>query len=413
MPRDTSMDSSLALLKEGYNFVGNRCKRLDTDIFATRLLMQETVCMQGEEAARLFYTGKHLTRKGAIPRAAQKTLTGKGAVMIADGAQHRSRKQMLMSMMTPERIGVLGELVAEEWGQRIPAWETKDKVLLFDEMQQILFCAACRWCGVALEESEIVWRTFEFGMLIDGAGGVGPRHWQARSARQSAERWLAQMVAQTRAGELAPPQESGLHKVSFHREPEAGLLGPRQASVVLINVIRPIVAIARFITFAATALHQYPENKSRIADREEGFLDCFVHEVRRMYSFFPIVAARVGEDFEWKGYHFSKGTRVILDLYGTCHDRRIWNQPEQFNPNRFREWDGGRFNFVPQGGGDHYSDHRCAGEWVTIELMRIAVLTLAKHLEYEVPQQDLKVDLRRMPMLTNSRFVMQRVRLRR
>jgi hypothetical protein len=37
VPRDPTLDSSLALLKEGYAFIWNRCKQFDTDLFHARI----------------------------------------------------------------------------------------------------------------------------------------------------------------------------------------------------------------------------------------------------------------------------------------------------------------------------------------------------------------------------------------
>lgn len=79
-------------------------------------------------------------------------------------------------------------------------------------------------------------------------------------------------------------------------------------------------------------------------------------------------------------------------------------------PQRFRGWDGDAFSFIPQGGGDHHTGHRCAGEWLTIELMKVAVRSLTRTITYEVPEQDLAVRLSRMPALPQSRFVIRSVR---
>jgi fatty-acid peroxygenase len=103
------------------------------------------------------------------------------------------------------------------------------------------------------------------------------------------------------------------------------------------------------------------------------------------------------------------GTWMILDLYGTNHDPRIWGDPAVFRPERFRDWNGSAFNFIPQGGGDHATDHRCAGEWATIDLLRRATQLLTTAMRYKVPQQDLKIDLSHMPTLPNSRFVISNV----
>ncbi len=75
----------------------------------------------------------------------------------------------------------------------------------------------------------------------------------------------------------------------------------------------------------------------------------FVQEVRRFYPFFPFVAARVKQDFTWNGYQFTEGTLTLLDLYGTNHDQKLWEHPNMFYPERFAQWQGSPFSFIPQG----------------------------------------------------------------
>jgi fatty-acid peroxygenase len=175
-------------------------------------------------------------------------------------------------------------------------------------------------------------------------------------------------------------------------------------------ILRPTVAVSVYMTFAAHALHQYPRCREEARAGADGSTERFVQEVRWFYPFFPSVVARVRNDFEWKGYPFPGGTRVLLDLYGTNHDPRAWEAPEEFRPERFRYWDGSPFNFIPQGGGDHAVNHRCPGEWITIELMKVALSFLAGSLSYDVPEQDLRINLSRLPALPRSRFVISSVR---
>ena len=99
-----------------------------------------------------------------------------------------------------------------------------------------------------------------------------------------------------------------------------------------------------------------------------------------------------------------------MDLYGTNHDPALWDAPETFEPERFVGWQGDPYTLIPQGGGDHDFNHRCAGEWLTIAVMKEAVNVLAK-MTYDVPPQDLTVDLSQMPARPESRFVIDRVRL--
>lgn len=107
------------------------------------------------------------------------------------------------------------------------------------------------------------------------------------------------------------------------------------AAVELLNVIRPVVAIAVYLTFVAHALHRYPHCRHGLRSGDAEYREWFVQEVRRFYPFFPAVVARVRQDFEWRGYAFPAGRRVMLDLYGTDHDVRLWQAPETFRPERF------------------------------------------------------------------------------
>ncbi len=130
--------------------------------------------------------------------------------------------------------------------------------------------------------------------------------------------------------------------------------------------------------------------RERLANGDEEFLDLFVEEVRRFYPFFPAVLAKVRRSYEWRGYLFPEGRRVMFDLYGTNHDARNWRNPDRFHPERFADNAPTPFNLVPQGGDSHHLNHRCAGEWITIDLIKDAVRFLTREVRYEVPRQDLR-----------------------
>jgi fatty-acid peroxygenase len=410
MPRDPTLDATLLLARDPYGYISKRCRCYQSDVFQTRLLLQETICMMGTEAAELFYNAQRFMRSGAAPQRITKTLFGQGGVQGLDDEPHRQRKQMFMSLMTPDGIGSLAEMTADWWRIYAGQWAAKDRVVLYDESQEILCRAVCTWAGVPLPEPDVRRRTQELTELFDHAGASGPKHWLARLARRRADKWLGSLIDEIRAGRLKPPEQSAAHIIAWHREPNGGLLDRHTAAVELNNVLRPVVAVSVFITVAALALQQHPTCQGRLQAGDNDYVELFVQEVRRFYPFFPFVAARVRNYFEWKGYNFPQGRRVLLDLYGTNHDARAWEDPEEFRPERFRHWDGSAFNFIPQGGGDHYLGHRCLGEWITIELMKVALRFLAGRLTYDVPEQDLKLDRSRMPALPRSRFIITNVK---
>jgi fatty-acid peroxygenase len=398
------------LALDPYEFISKRCRRYQSDVFETRLVLRKTICMMGTEAAELFYTSPHFVRSGAAPERLTKTLFGRGGVQALDDEPHRHRKQMFMSLMTPDRIEALAERTADGWRTYAGKWALMDKVVLYDEAQEILCQAVCAWAGVPLPEADVQRRTRELTALFDQAGSFGPKHWGARLARRRADQWLEGLIEEVRNGRTKPPEQSAAYVIAWHRGLDGKLLDQRVASVELNNVLRPTVAISVFITLAALALQRYPACRQRLQAGEDGYAELLVQEVRRFYPFFPFVMARVRHGFEWKGYNFPPGRRVLLDLYGTNHDARTWEDPEEFRPERFLQWDGSPFNFIPQGGGSHDLHHRCPGEWITIELMKVALNFLARRLTYEIPEQDLRVDHSRLPALPRSRFIITNVR---
>ncbi len=131
---------------------------------------------------------------------------------------------------------------------------------------------------------------------------------------------------------------------------------------------------------------------------------------RRYYAFFPLVGGRVLEEFTWRGQRFRRGDWLLLDLYATNHDQRIWGDSESFRPERFQEAQVGAFGFVPQGGGDHSTSHRCPGEWITVRTTE-RVLRLLGTASYDLPAQDLTIDLTIMPTAPRSRLVLQNFRV--
>jgi fatty-acid peroxygenase len=261
---------------------------------------------------------------------------------------------------------------------------------------------------VPLQVGEVGTRTRQFAAMVEGAGSAGPRNVRGQLLRHRAERWAGDVIARVRSGDLTVDQGRAADVIAWHRDADGRLLDGSVARVVLINVLRPTVALARFITFAALALHQHPECQAKVVD--DDYLRWFVQEVRRYYPFFPMIGGRSRKAFHWRGSHFPAGSWFLLDIYATNHDPRIWTDPAAFRPERFAAWDGGPYTFVPQGGGEHETGHRCAGEWLTISVMERAVRLLTMAMTYDVPLQDLSIDLSRMPAAPASGVRITRIR---
>jgi len=411
IPRDPHLDSTAAFLADPYLFISRRGRELGSEVFDTRLFLRKTICMTGAAAARVFYDPKRFHRAGSSPEAVREMLFSKGGVQGLDGDAHRQRKRLFMSLMKPASVQFLADRMLDELRLHAIQWSRRGAIRLYDEMVDALARAACQWAGVPIEEPAFARHVRDLAALFDSAGRSMLGHSRSRLARKRSERWATGVVRSARTGRLKVPDDRPLQLIARHREPDGQLLTDHIAAVELLNTLRPTVAVALFIVFAAHAMHAHPELLKQLREDESGYTERFVLEVRRFYPFFPAIAASVLDDFEWKGLLFPRGRRVLLDVYGTNHDDRKWSDPEAFQPDRFRTWDRSAYNFIAQGGGDHYLDHRCPGEWSTIELMKTAVRFFATELEYQVPAQDLRIDFGRMPPIPRDRFVLTDVKV--
>jgi fatty-acid peroxygenase len=405
IPGHTLFDSSLALQREGYAFISNRCQRYCSPVFAARLLLRYTLCMRGAMAAELFYDQQRFGRRDAVPRMLKKTLLGDGGVQGMDGPAHLQRKWLFIQALALARAEQLVRLAEQQWLAALQRWEGQTHVVILPEIEMLLCKAVCRWAGIPLADDETLRCCQQLATMIDGAGRIGWGQLAARRARSKAQVWAGELIEAYRGWRLDAPVDSAIALVSRHHDYNGERLSKSVAAVELLNLLRPPLAVARFIVFALLELHRHPEWQRRLA-RDDGWLCPFTQEVRRLYAFFPFIAARVREDFEWCGYRFATGTRVLLDLYGTNRDPASWRQPEVFLPERFSAWQDNPYCFIPQGGATAELHHRCPGEDLTILLIESALRLFCRRMHYTIVEQDLSVSPRRMPMLSANCLVL-------
>ncbi|WAP69919.1 cytochrome P450 [Jiella pelagia] len=242
------------------------------------------------------------------------------------------------------------------------------------------------------------------GAMIEEAGNPGPMNWIARGRRMKSEGLIRRIVADVRAGRVEAEPNRALGIVTSHRDLSGAVLDEDVCTVELLNVVRPIFAVARYLVFLMAALRDHPQLRPRLTD-DSAYRKAFVQEVRRLTPFFPVVAGIARQGFEWRGHHFEAGDRFLLDLYGTTHHEAVWPRADEFSPDRFLSGPGDAYTMIPQGGGDHLVNHRCPGEWATIRIMEAVLAAMVSEVDYDVPPQDLSVDLSAFPTLPKSGFL--------
>lgn len=412
MPKDSGFDKTLSILKEGYEFIMNRDRELDTNIFETRILGEKAICLTGSEQAELFYDNTRFRRSDAAPARVQKTLFGEGGVQGLDGDAHKNRKAMFMSLMDNKAMDEIEDLTEKYWHDFFAEINWNDTVELYEAAKVVFLQVACDWVGVSLEDEDLETRAGQIADLYESPAALGIQHWKGRKSRSEAEDWIQGLIEGVRNGEIEADKDRALYQFAMHKDLDGELLDSQIATVELLNLIRPINAISVWVAMIGLALHEHPEAAEKLQDANQEQLEWFIQEVRRYYPFFPVAVARVAIDFEWQGYEFKEGTLTLLDLYGTNRHPDDWSEPEVFSPERFEGWQQTPFNFIPQGGGSYDFGHRCAGEFITIVVMRTTLDFLVNHLEFEVPDQDFSFEYNDIPAVPNDKVKIKPMRLK-
>ncbi|WP_375261340.1 cytochrome P450 [Palleronia sp.] len=395
LPHAPQGDLTRFISRDPYRAVSRVADRLGADAFRGKLMLGDTVFLTGPEKAQLFYSDD-MMRNGAAPWFLRETLFGRGGVQSLDREEHRRRKALFLGLMTRNVPAQLAAAFSEELDRLAEA--RPGRVVVQDEMIRLLTRVACTWAGVPDSRSAT-----HAGMLSDLFEHAAPLNWafvKGVTARRKANAWAGELVSNTRAGKIRPPRGSALDEIAGYRTAQGDPLGREVAAVELLNVIRPVIAVSAFLTFTAHALATHERARAAAEEAPENL----VQEVRRTAPFFPMLAARTARDIEIEGDAVAAGTRVILDIYGTNRDARVWDDPYMFRPSRFQDRDIGPYDLIAQGGGDHASGHRCPGEWITIALMR-AFTEWTTRIDYIRPRQDLHFEMQTLPALPSSRMI--------
>ncbi|TDM07104.1 cytochrome P450 [Macrococcus lamae] len=415
IPVDKGIDKTLTVMKEGYEYVSNRTKKFNSDIFETRVLGgKRAMVISGKEAAELFYDNDKIERKGTLPPRVVKTLFGKGAIHTTTGKVHIDRKSLFMSLMTENNLEYLRKLTRNFWYQNTERMQLMGKVNVYKESIILLTKVGFRWAGVTEKPEKIEQHAMDMDKMIDSFGSVGTAYKgyrEAKKARARVEDFLEKQIIATRKGKIHPEEGTALHSFSHWRDFQGNYMDSRLAAVDLMNVIRPLVAINRFVAYGVLALHEFPGERERVSADENNYAYKFTQELRRYFPFVPFLPAKAKVDIDFQGHVIPQDTMIVLDIFGTLHREDLWEDPERFYPDRFENWDGSPFDLIPQGGGDYHTNHRCAGEWMTIIIMEETMKYFAREITYDVPAQDFTVDRTKLPGRVKSGMDIENVRL--
>lgn len=142
---------------------------------------------------------------------------------------------------------------------------------------------------------------------------------------------------------------------------------------------------ARIADEARQALGPDPATDAASADKAIKALPytaAVIHEVARLYPAVWLLSRKALADDTVGGYHVPAGAQVLICPYALHRDRRYWEAPEEFNPDRFlgafpAE---SRYAYIPFGAGPR----SCVGRSLGLTEAIIALARICRDVEFAV-----------------------------
>jgi cytochrome P450 len=146
---------------------------------------------------------------------------------------------------------------------------------------------------------------------------------------------------------------------------------------------------ATSVAWAIERLVRHPEKLRRLVaeidsegDGGEGrYLSAVVDETLRVRPVVPIVVRMLTEEFELDGYRLPVGTRITPSICLVNRNSRVYEDPDEFRPERFLENGPETFSWIPFGGGIR----RCIGASFAQLEMRLILQTVLSELQPRLP----------------------------
>lgn len=396
-------DQTVNLLRRGY--LWGRQLRAGRPAVRTRLFGRPAVLLGGPEGVRRFYSDS-LHRRAAFPAPVSFVLFGPGSIHNLDDDEHHHRKAMFTELLGRRSLTDLAERAGTEWGRSLDAWPVDEPQTVFPLAVDTIARSVLPWAGIELDDHETLRRGRQLSRLAHGMMRPVLPYARAAADRVLVDRWAAELIMDVREGWHDAPARSLLWTTAHHRDQRGELLPPTTAAVELLNGLHSTIASAYFVTFAVLALQEHPEYAERLRT-DAGFRLLFGQEVRRHYPFVPVVMARTRTEQSVLGHTVGPETLILLDVYGTNHDPDSWGDPETFQAERF----GGDIPadaFVPQGGGDVNTGHRCPGEDVVLLMISSALQAFSSR-RWHLPPQNLSWPTFPLPTRPRSDLVLRRL----
>jgi cytochrome P450 len=396
---------SLAFLGDPAGFLADRTARLGR-IFRMNIFFEDVVCFVGPEAFKLFLDERYFTRAHASPPHIEQILHPNAVPFLEDGAFKR-RKELLMEIFKESALDGYARILEQVMVRYQRGWDARGTFAWVPELTAMaMSVAGSLFIGAdpAKDDKTIAdaFQTAFGGMLTLPVNLPFTPYGKALKARD----FLRGKIAEALKVHQSKPMNDAMAQALAARSKDGEKLSDEEICIETFHFFGAYVPVIGGLAFLMMCLGQNRDvlDKLRAEVREKlpsgtvtlarlrdlSYLDRVCKESRRAQPVLPITFfAKVKEECSFDGVRVPKGMKAVGCISPTLQDSAVYEAPAKFDPDRWINAGPPQHSaWVPHGGGQHLTAHRCAGEQLANLMLKTFAVLMLRYYDWTFPQQD-------------------------
>lgn len=346
-----------------------------------------------------------------------RALVGNG-LLTSEGDTWRRQKRLVQPLFTRKRVAGYGDMMAAESQELVDRWAEAGTVDLHAEMTRFSLQVVCRALfGSDVEDIVPVLsrnvpylsrRAFKRSLapISTPARWPTPGNRRAAAARQEVYDIVDGLIDRRRS---RPSGEQDLLSLLLQaQDPEGGdgLDDDEVRDQALIFLLAGHETTATSLTFTLHLLGRHPGVQQRVLGEVRGvigdrapstadipeleYTTMAIKEAMRLYPAAYAIPRLAVQDDVVDGYRVPAGSVAVVSPWVTHRHPRLWDDPEEFNPERFtpeREKARHRYAYFPFGGGPR----ACIGQYFSMMEAVIVTAAAVRAYQFAATQEQVKL----------------------
>jgi cytochrome P450 family 135 len=391
-PREPPLVQTLRWLSRPVPFMES-CRRRYGANFSVRFLsfQRPTVMLSDPEAMRALYT----EHKHGLPPGrgvALEPVMGASSVLLLEGAEHLSRRKLMLPAFHGERMRSYEGIVREVAEREIESWPEGEPFALHPRMQAVTLEVILRAVfgvsdtGRAQRLRELLpgllgqsaSTGLQFRVLLSSRLGRGDPLADLRGLIAEIDDVLLAEIAERRLDAGLSEREDILSLLLSAVMDDGTSMSDRELRDQLITLLLAgHETTATALAWTLDLLLHNPATLARLrAEVDEGegdeYLRAVIAESLRLRPVVPLAGRRLAVDLDAGDLHLPAGTDVTPAIWLAHTNPDVYPEPYAFRPERFLEDPPATYAWIPFGGGVR----RCLGASFAEFEMRVVLETL-------------------------------------